>query len=70
MTYVLILFIVLLSLFVLMVTAGICYDYGYKEGQVDYANGRVEYHLYKKADSTTVWLSRKDPNAKCWRLVR
>jgi hypothetical protein len=39
-------------------------ELGYKEGQIDYANGRVAFELKKQYDGTTQWVKKENPESK------
>lgn len=36
-------------------------EVGYKEGQIDYANGRIAFELKKQNDGTTQWAKKESP---------
>lgn len=51
--------VLIVSMFSVLGISSTIYERGYKNGQIDYANGKIVYHLEKQADNTTIWSKEK-----------
>lgn len=56
----------LVTVMVIVATAFVVYAIAYKNGQIDAALGKQNYHLVMKADSTVVWEKKEQKDDYDW----